>query len=63
MSSDIVKHLSSRSSDTFRSLSEKWHQFLRLSSYGGKGQKRDIGMIDSIEKSQNQCRMMGTNIV
>jgi superfamily II DNA helicase RecQ len=40
VSVDVIKHLSGRTVDTFRPLSEKWHEFLELSSYGGKGQKR-----------------------
>ncbi|TKA60633.1 hypothetical protein B0A49_13140 [Cryomyces minteri] len=43
VSSDIVKHLSNRSIDTFRPLSEAWHAFLGLSSYGEKGRKRGAG--------------------
>jgi superfamily II DNA or RNA helicase len=42
VSVDIVKHLSSRSIDTFRPLSRQWHEFLELASYGKKGQKRGI---------------------
>ena len=40
VSVDIVKHLSSRSIDTFRPLSRQWHEFLELASYGKRGQKR-----------------------
>jgi superfamily II DNA helicase RecQ len=42
VSLDIVKHLSSRSIDTFRPLCQKWHAFLGLASYGGRGQKRTV---------------------
>ncbi|KAM0700963.1 hypothetical protein Q7P35_000825 [Cladosporium inversicolor] len=42
VSVDIVKHLSSRSIDTFRLLSWQWHEFLELASYGRKGQKRGV---------------------
>jgi hypothetical protein len=38
---DVIKHLSSRSIDTFRPLCQKWYDFLGLASYGGKGQKRE----------------------
>ncbi len=40
VSVDVIKHLSSRTVDTFRPLSEKWHEFLGLSSHGGMGRKR-----------------------
>jgi len=40
VSIDIVKHLSSRSIDTFRPLSRQWHKFLELASYGKRDQKR-----------------------
>ena len=40
VSVDVIKHLSSRTVDVFRPLSEKWHEFLGLNSYGDKGQKR-----------------------
>ena len=40
VSLDVIKHLSSRSIDTFRPLCQKWHEFLGLASYGKKGQKR-----------------------
>ena len=40
VSSGIIKHLSLRSIDTFRPLSEKWHEFLGLESYGPKDMKR-----------------------
>jgi len=40
VSVDIIKHLSSRTVDIFRSLSEKWHEFLGLDSCKDKGQKR-----------------------
>ena len=33
VSLDVIKHLSSRSIDTFRPLSQKWHEFLGLASY------------------------------
>ena len=37
---DIIKHLSNRSINIFRPLSEKWHDFLGLNSYSSdKGQK------------------------
>ena len=39
VSVDIIKHLCSRTVDTFRPLSEKWHQFLGLSSYGERGRR------------------------
>jgi hypothetical protein len=42
VSLDIVKHLSSRSIDTFRPLYQKWHAFLGLASYRGRGQKRTV---------------------
>lgn len=42
VSVDIVKHLSSRSIDTFRPLSRQWHEFLGLASYGKRGQKRGM---------------------
>jgi hypothetical protein len=34
---DVIKHLSSRSIDTFRLLSQKWHEFLGLASYRSRG--------------------------
>lgn len=37
---NVIKHLSSRTVDTFRPLSERWHEFLELNSYSVKGQKR-----------------------
>jgi hypothetical protein len=40
VSLDVIKHLSSRSIDTFRPLCQKWYGFLGLASYGKKGQKR-----------------------
>jgi hypothetical protein len=40
VSLDVIKHLSSRSVDTFRPLCQKWHDFLGLASYGKKGQKQ-----------------------
>ncbi len=40
VSVDVIKHLSSCTVDTFRLLSEKWYEFLGLSSYGGIGRKR-----------------------
>ncbi|TLD04190.1 hypothetical protein E2P81_ATG10544, partial [Venturia nashicola] len=40
VSLDVIKHLSSRSIDTFRPLCQKWHGFLGLASYGGRGLKR-----------------------
>jgi hypothetical protein len=42
VSLDVIKHLSSRSIDTFRPLCQKWHEFLGLASYGKKGQKRGL---------------------
>jgi superfamily II DNA helicase RecQ len=42
VSLDVIKHLSSRSIDTFRPLCQKWHGFLGLASYGKKGQKRGL---------------------
>lgn len=42
VSLDVIKHLSSRSIDTFRPLCQKWHEFLELASYGKKGQKRGL---------------------
>jgi hypothetical protein len=36
---DVIKHLSSRSINTFRPLSQKWHEFLGLASYRSRGQK------------------------
>jgi hypothetical protein len=39
---DVIKHLSSRSIDTFRLLSQKWHEFLGLASYRSRGQKHRI---------------------
>jgi superfamily II DNA helicase RecQ len=47
VSLDVIKHLSSRSIDTFRPLCQKWHEFLGLASYGGKGQKRGPQTISS----------------
>jgi hypothetical protein len=40
VSKDIVKHLSQRSIDTFRALSESWHRFLGLASRKGDEGKR-----------------------
>ena len=40
MSSNIVKHLSLRSIETFRPLCCKLHKFLGLESYGAKDKKR-----------------------
>lgn len=37
---DVIKHLSNRSVETFRPLSEKWHDFLKLKSCKERGQKR-----------------------
>jgi hypothetical protein len=42
VSLDVIKHLSSRSIDTFRPLSQKWHKFLGLASYRSRGQKHGI---------------------
>jgi hypothetical protein len=47
VSLDVIKHLSSRSIDTFRPLCQKWHEFLGLASYGKKGQKRGPQMSSS----------------
>ncbi|GAB7357797.1 hypothetical protein MBLNU459_g0613t1 [Dothideomycetes sp. NU459] len=75
VSVDIVKHLSSRSIDTFRSLSERWHDFLGLSSYGGKGKKRvrdGVGAEDGEEDRthgsegrsvKGRRRVIGNNII
>jgi hypothetical protein len=41
VSLDVIKHLSSRSIDTFRPLCQKWYDFLGLASYSRKGQKRE----------------------
>lgn len=43
--SDIVKHLSQRSIDTFRPLSESWHHFLGLKSKG------DVGTTDTRKRT------------
>jgi hypothetical protein len=56
MSVDIVKHLSSRSIDTFRPLSRQWDEFLELASHGRKGQKRGI---DARRMSVYECRETG----
>ncbi|KAK1809579.1 hypothetical protein LTR12_016055 [Friedmanniomyces endolithicus] len=40
VSLDVIKHLSSRSIDTFRPLSGQWHAFLGLVSSRATGQKR-----------------------
>lgn len=40
VAADVIQHLSSRSIDTFRPLSDKWHSFLGLSSYRPGRQKR-----------------------
>lgn len=40
VASNIVKHLSLRSIETFRPLCEKWHEFLGLESYGRRNGKR-----------------------
>ena len=42
VSLDVIKHLSSRSIDTFRPLSQKWHEFLGLASYRSRGRKHGI---------------------
>jgi hypothetical protein len=42
VSLDVIKHLSSRSIDTFRPLSQKWYEFLGLASYRSRGQKHGI---------------------
>ena len=42
VSLDVIKHLSSRSIDTFRPLSQKWHEFLGLASYRSRGQKHGM---------------------
>jgi hypothetical protein len=42
VSLDVIQHLSSRSIDIFRPLCQKWHVFLGLASYGGRGQKRTV---------------------
>jgi hypothetical protein len=42
VSLDVIKHLSSRSIDTFRPLSQKWHEFLGLASSRSRGQKRGM---------------------
>jgi superfamily II DNA helicase RecQ len=58
VSLDVIKHLSSRTVDTFRPLSEKWHKFLGLSSYGDKGQKRSREeRSNSALDQQNERRM------
>ncbi|KAK5162702.1 uncharacterized protein LTR77_011237 [Saxophila tyrrhenica] len=47
VSLEVIKHLSSRSIDTFRPLSMQWHRFLGLESSrqgSGVGQKRDAHM-------------------
>ena len=49
VSLDVIKHLSSRSIDTFRPLSQKWHEFLGLASSRSRGQKR--GMQSSSDSS------------
>ena len=50
---DIVKHLSVRSLETFRPLSEKWHSFLGLASSKQGSQKKDInGEVE--EKSEDK---------
>ncbi|KAH7020666.1 hypothetical protein B0J12DRAFT_635351, partial [Macrophomina phaseolina] len=64
---DIVKHLSVRSLETFRPLSERWHHFLGLASSSGEGEgegeggskenragyKRKKGDIKKMEKRKN----------
>ena len=59
VSMDVIKHLSSRTVDTFRPLSEKWHAFLGLRSYGDKGKKRsrrtEVGASSS---SSSRWRML-----
>lgn len=47
VATDVIQHLSSRSIDTFRLLSDKWHSFLGLSSCRPGGQKRLRNEADS----------------
>jgi hypothetical protein len=42
ISLDVIKHLSSHSINTFRPLSQKWHEFLGLASYRSRGQKHGM---------------------
>jgi hypothetical protein len=42
VSLDVIKHLSSRSIDTFRPLSQKWYEFLGLASSRSRGQKHGM---------------------
>ena len=51
---DVIKHLSSWSIDTFRLLSQKWHEFLGLASYRSRGQKH--GMQSSSNSSSVYTR-------
>lgn len=62
VSVDIVKHLSSRSIDTFRPLSRQWHEFLELASYSRRGQKRgthsrDVSFEMQEEQSEKERRI------
>ena len=69
VSVDIVKHLSSRSIDTFRPLSRQWHEFLELSSYGSRGQKRGMhardmsigGGGEELERERRMEKMLRKN--
>ena len=54
VSLDVIKHLSSCSIDTFRLLSQKWHEFLGLASYRSRGQKH--GMQSSSNSSSVYTR-------
>jgi hypothetical protein len=60
VSVDIAKHLSSRSIDTFRPLSRRWHEFLKMASYGKRGQKRGTHARNISMKQLQRESMMET---
>jgi len=39
---DMIKHLSNKTMDTFRLLSEKWYAFLGLQSQAARASKRAV---------------------
>jgi len=61
--SDIIKHLSIRSMETFRPLSEAWHQFLGLSSDEHKERKRLQRLADAGKKRKRLIECGVDNMV
>ena len=56
VSLDIVKHLSARSLETFRALSEKWHRFLGLA---GEIKSEEQHQSEERHQSKEQCQDQG----